>query len=77
MINWWGWINIMYCSPVWFLIIILQQIFFVLLVFKVYSGNWIGRETKKEKTKELIGPEEYKYQIIMAKEYYRKIEEKK
>jgi len=49
MINWWGYMNIIYNSSIWFLIIILQEMFFVLLIFRVYSGNWMGKRKEEEK----------------------------
>ena len=50
MINWWGWLNLIYDSPIWIWIIILQQVLFVLLIFKLVSGNWMGKKSDSVKS---------------------------
>lgn len=47
MMNWFGMANLVFRHPAWIWVIILQQVFMVLLIFRVVSGNWMGRETKK------------------------------
>ena len=58
MINLRGWINIFYYGPIWFWILFLVIVFLVLLTFKIFSGNWIGRKSNLDKS-HLSGKSKY------------------
>lgn len=48
MMNWWGFMNAIFYHPAWTFVIMAQEVFLVLLIFKVFSGDWLGRKEKKQ-----------------------------
>ena len=48
----WNWVRYMKTldhPSFWLWLLIIKEVFFVLLIFKVWSGNWGGFKKKKQK----------------------------